>query len=72
MPYVRCDSCRTSAYIAVGPSRRAECPHCGARVDLPRAGPGDAEGGGHGEQAAATRTALRKVDDAAPQDRTEE
>ncbi len=66
MPYTRCPSCRTKAYIS---PHEGDCPHCGQRLDAILK-PGS-EPSGHGIQGASQRGELRKVDDAAPQEPSE-
>ena len=64
MPFVRCPGCGHRAHSAAASSGKDTCPACGDPVtvergtDAPEAGPG----------AAASRIALRRVDDAVPTD----
>jgi ribosomal protein S27E len=62
MPFVRCPKCSNRAHSAAASSGKDTCPACGASVtvargtDAPEAGP----------EAAASRKALRQVDEAVP------
>jgi len=38
VPYVRCPSCRITAYSPISATRRSACPNCGEPIEVPRAG----------------------------------
>lgn len=38
VPYVHCDCCTLTTYATAAWSHSAECPHCGAPLDIPRHG----------------------------------